>query len=380
LDGVAAGTSRQASGAGSFTPDRRHRVLVTDGGNGWSRDTVAAVRGLIDAGYRPWVTTSGRSWLAAPSRYVERRIRVPSPGEPGYRDAVLAAAAAGHCLTVLPSSEQALTALGTQVPHLLDKRGLNAAAESVGIPVPSSRHFESLDAVRSAANELEYPLVVKPTTRRYWAFYADSPARVMDAGTDGGPALVQPYLRDQLGAVSGVVWDGRLVAVVHERWLRIWPLRCGLASAAETVSGDPEVERRLEALLDGYQGLFTAQFAGTHLLDLNLRVHSTHPLAVAAGVNLVARYCDLLRGGSPDLVRARPGVFFRWLEGDVRHVLSGVGTRTISVPTAARLLRPRPGTAHSIESIRDPMPSVARAWMAMSNRRRRRFPESHPAA
>jgi hypothetical protein len=287
---------------------------------------------------------------------------------------VLAAAKRRDCLTILPSSERALVALGTPVPHLLDKVGLNGAAEAVGIPVPPSQLFGSLDALVSAADELEYPLVVKPTTRRYLAFYADSPARLTEAGIDDGPVLVQPYLTDQLTAMSGVVWEGRLVAAVHERWLRIWPVPCGLPSAAETVPTDPEVEERLEALLSGYRGVFTAQFAGPYLLDLNLRVHSTLPLAVAAGVNLVAWYCDLLRGRSPGSVRARPGVFFRWLEGDVRHVLSGVRKGAIDLPTAARLLKPHPGAAHSIESLRDPMPGIARAWMAISHRVLRRPP------
>lgn len=357
-------------------PGQRRWVLVTDGGNGWSRDTVAAVRALADGGYRPSVATSGPSRLAALSRYCEQRIRVPRAEDPGYREAVLAEAERGDYLTVLPSNERALVALGVAVPHLLDKMGLNAAAEAVGIPVPPSRLFESLDAALSSADELDYPVVVKPTTRRYWAFYADSPARLTEAASDHGPVLVQPFLMDQLRAISGVVWQGRLVAAVHERWLRIWPELCGLPSAAETIPADPEVEERLVALLQGYQGLFNAQFAGPYLLDLNLRVHSTLPLAVSAGVNLVARYCDLLRGESPEPVRARPGVFFRWLEGDVRHVLSGVRKGTIGLPRAARLLKPHPGAAHSIESIRDPMPGIARAWVAVSHRVLRR-PPSH---
>jgi ATP-grasp in the biosynthetic pathway with Ter operon len=354
------------------TSGQRRRVLVTDGGNGWSRDTIAAVRALYEGGYRPSVAISGRSRLAAPSRYCEQRIVVPTAEQPGYREAVLAEAEKGDYLTVLPSDERALVALGVAVPHLLNKVGLNAAAERAGILVPPSRLFASLEALLSSADDLEFPVVVKPTTRRYWAVYVDSPARLARAETDHGPALVQPFLMDEPRAVSGVMWQGRLVAAVHERWLRIWPVPCGLPSAAETVPAESEVERRLETLLQGYDGVFNAQFAGPYLLDLNLRVHSTLPLAVSAGVNLVARYCDLLRGETAELVRARPGVFFRWLEGDVRHVIAGLRTGTIGLPGAVRILRPRRGAAHSIESIRDPMPGVARAWIAVSRRILRR--------
>lgn len=361
--------SRHQAPRRRLIPSRHgRRVLVTDGGNGWSRDTISAVRALAEGGYRPSVAASGSSWFVARSRACERGIRVPRADDPGYREAVLDEAERGDYLTILPSNERALVALGVAVPHLLDKVCLNAAAEEAGIPVPPSQLFESFEGVLSSSGMLDYPVVIKPTTRRYWAFFADSPTRITQAAIDSGPILVQPFLTDQLGAVSGIMWHGRLVAAVHERWLRIWPMPCGLPSAAETVPARPDVEERLEAMLHGYQGLFTAQFAGPYLLDLNLRVHSTLPLAVSAGVNLVARYCDLLRGESPEPVRARPDAFFRWLEGDVRHVMSGVRNGTISLPKAAGLLKPHAGAAHSIESLSDPMPSIARACMALSHR------------
>ena len=173
--------------------------------------------------------------------------------------------------------------------------------------------------------------------------------------------MVQPYITG-LNAISGVVWEGRLVAAVHERWFRIWKYRCGVSSAAETVPVDPVREEQMLALLQGYQGYFHAQFAGPYLIDLNLRVHTSHPMAMAAGVNLVGAYCDLLRGEDVPTMRARPGVRYRWLEGDLRHLAKAVRLREMSLGSALSALRPRRGTAHSTESLTDPLPMMSRMW------------------
>jgi hypothetical protein len=185
---------------------------------------------------------------------------------------------------------------------------------------------------------------------------------------DDGAVVVQPYVDEPLRAVAGIVWCGQLIAAVHEQWIRIWPRQCGLASAAQTVAPDAELESRLLALLAGYEGLFCAQFVGDYLIDLNLRIHSSHSLAVAAGVNLVALYCDLLRGLDVAPVRGRPGAFYRWLEGDLRHVVTAARDGEITVPQAIRALRPRRGAAHSTESLSDPGPMAQRIMAGMARR------------
>lgn len=43
------------------------------------------------------------------------------------------------------------------------------------------------------------------------------------------------------------------------------------------------------AFLAGHEGHCCAQFVGAYLIDLNLRIHSSHSRAMAAGANLVAR-------------------------------------------------------------------------------------------
>jgi len=90
-------------------------------------------------------------------------------------------------------------------------------------------------------------------------------------------------------------------------------------------------------------------------------VYGSLPLAVAAGANLPAIACRAAAGehGS-DIVRARPGVCYRWLEGDFRRVLHDVRHGSLTLRAAGRALWPRRGTAHSVESVRDPGPGLVR--------------------
>jgi len=128
------------------------------------------------------------------------------------------------------------------------------------------------------------------------------------------------------------------------------------------------VEGRLRGLLEGHEGIFQAQFAGGYLLDLNPRVYGSMPLAVAAGANLPGIYSDLLRGSDEPAppIRARPGVRFRWIEGDVRHLAWAVRRREMTMGQAVEALRPRRRTAHSTESLGDPLPMLVRLRYAAS--------------
>ncbi len=341
-------------------------VLVSDGGKGGSRDAVAAVRALEAGGYRPAVTISGGSLLGLPSRYAARLVEVPHVSSDGYADAVRAEMESSGYLTVLPASEDSLIALGGGLPHLIDKVALYEAAGRVGIRTPPSQTFSGRAEALAAAGEFEYPIVVKPPIRRSSPVFVRRREDLESALTVDGPIVIQRFMNEGLRAVSGVMWHGRLAAAVHERWLRIWPDRCGLACAAETVAPDLALEERLVDLMRGYEGIFCAQLAGPYLFDLNLRVYSSHPLAVASGANLVAISCDLLRGcqvaDSP--LRPRVGAFYRWLEGDVRHVLTAVRRRDLAPRTALAALRPRRSAAHSTESLRDPGPMLSRLLLA----------------
>lgn len=338
-------------------------VLISDGGPGQARSTLAAVRALAAAGYLPVVTKSGSTSLASSSRFCAQVVDVPRAGEIGYA-ATLRRHLEGGYLTLLAASDAALLALDAPAARLVDKVILEKEARRAGIETPSSLVVSSGEELIEVAQELTFPIVVKPSVKhtivaKNSARRVDSPADLEQIEVDN-PLIVQPYINDPLRAVCGVMWKGKLAAVVHQDYKRTWPDDCGTASAAVTTSPDLILEERLEKLLAGHDGIFQAQLAGNYLLDLNPRVYGSMPLAIAAGANLPAILCDLIRGENPHLVRAREGVYYRWIEGDVRHALNAFKTKKVGALAALKMLSPHKGTAHSTESLADPRPMLRR--------------------
>jgi predicted ATP-grasp superfamily ATP-dependent carboligase len=348
-------------------------ILVTDHGYSQSRTALATVRALAMAGFRPAVTVADSWTLAAASRYCSRRVTVPPGGGPRYAAAVREELAARPYACVLPTSDAALLALGAPGARFVDKLSLGRMGRRAGLATVPTRSFAGADELLAAAHKLTFPAVIKPAMSQFRAFRVDGPEGLRRDLPSSGPLLVQPYIRDPLRAMSGVVRGGQLVAAVHQRYLRIWPADCGGASAAMTISPDLELEEQVLRLLAGYEGIFMVQLAGPYLLDLNARPYGSLPLAVAAGANLVAIHCRLLLGQEPPAltIRARPSVRYRWLEGDVRSLAAELRRGRIGPRFALGALLPRPGTAPSTETWRDPAPALVRLLYALARITRR---------
>jgi len=342
--------------------------VVTDGGDGRARSTLATVRALAAAGHRSLVTVSGRFSLAASSRYCSERVPAPRAEDSGYAESVRRAADSRGAAGIIAASDVSLIALGAPVAELVNKTRLARRANSAGLPTPPTERFESVDLLRERAHDLPYPIVVKPEAYAAPVRRISNPAELLGLILEG-PVAVQPYLTGPMQSVAGMIRGGRLTAIVHQRYLRTWPVDCGTSSLAITTTGDPRLEERLVPLLGDYEGVFQAQFRDGQLLDVNPRVYGSLPLAVAAGVNLAALQAELLLGrpASSVVVRARPGVRYRWIEGDVRHVAALVlgGGRALALAS----LLPRPGTVHSVWHWKDPLPFCIRARMALTKRR-----------
>jgi len=352
-------------------------VLVTDGGTGQGRSALAATRALHDAGYRVAVGVSADFNLAASSRSCQHIVHLPSATEPGYADAVRAELrrlsassplAAEAALVV--ASDAAMVALELPEAELVDKGALEARCAAVpGLDVPPSAVCATTSEMRLAAERFGFPVVIKPVVST-WPARTIGDVSELPSDLDGS-VVVQPFLEGQLEAISGVMHNGSLLAAVHQRALRTWPVSCGPSCAAVTVERDREREKQIAALLVDHRGLFQAQFLGGYLIDLNPRVYGSLPLALTAGVNLVAVSVDADLASGPNGARplaAEVGVMYRWIEGDVRNVMAQVRSGDVGLLAGLRWLRPRRGTAHSVFSRRDLGPVLARVRFAGASR------------
>ncbi len=324
------------------------------------RTSLMTVRALAAGGYRPLLVTNDRRSMAGASDSCAGVFVADEPTTSGVLATVRAVTARIGEVPTFPTGDGMVLALHPGYGHLVDKSCLAERASGVGFEMPPTQLAQDRTEARSIHERLRFPVVVKPALG-HGTRIARDPASFLTMVQGPFPMLVQPYLPLEIRTVAGVVHDGRFRALVHQRFLRIWPPDAGMAAASITTPPDPERESKALALLEGFDGVFQLQFLGPYLMDANLRVYASLSLALAAGVNLPAIWCDARRGDDAPLRRARPGVFYRWLDADIRHAIVSVRRGTLSPFAAARQLRPRRQTAHGgPESLSDPKPSVAR--------------------
>ena len=328
------------------------RALIVE--DGLSRGALAAARALALDGWQVGVASPLRGGLAGSSKSVSRRHVVPplSEGLDAFVDATNAALRAGGYELVFGAGDAELLALSLRrsdleavVPHAehdvvlraLDKLELARAAERAGMATPVT-----VEATSDAIGSWGRPAIVKSrlhampwhdgSTSRievgYGAAELQTKQRVEAVVAAGGQPLLQDFVEGRLMAFTAVVgWDGEVVAEVKQHAGAVWPPGEGASVRAETVAVDEDLSAKVRALLTelGWFGLAELQFqvprgGEPHLVDLNGRFYGSMSLATAAGVNLPAVWARVATGRPVKRgQRARPGVRYHWLEGDLRR-------------------------------------------------------------
>jgi predicted ATP-grasp superfamily ATP-dependent carboligase len=385
------------------------RALVTDGEE---RSVVGTVRALAAAGWQVGVVASRRPAAAHWSRACAERLRLVDPREdPAAFVAELAAAAgAGGYDVLLPGSDAALLAISMHREQLdggvrhglprhevvlacLDKGRLAEAATIAGLATPRSVACDDLPSARAAAAAFGLPVVVKPVrslVMRHGVMHAQGGQRADDATAlealveaCGTPCLVQALEQGPIVSCSGVMVDGRLRAVAASRYERTWPPAGGNAAFARTIPPPSALPEQVERLLTelGWEGIFELELierpdGGLVAIDLNPRVFGSISLVVAAGAALPAVWCAALMGEPAPQAVARPGVRYRWEDGDLRHALWQLrhGDARAALAAAA----PHRKVVHAHLRAGDPLPLIARGVSLAGARLRRPRPFSEP--
>ena len=368
------------------------RVVVTDAEE---RAALGAARGLAAAGYS--VTAIGCHRAAAThwSRSCAERVVLPDPRDDAelFADELATLLARNDYAALIPASDASLLAISAHrdrldglvrlglpsaaaVSRSVDKRLLGSVAAAVGLPPPPSRACDDETSAAAAAAELGYPVVLKPSRSfvrngnglRQLPVSRVESARELASALERyePPFVVQQYVRAGFLSCTGVVAEPGLLALTVSRVFRLWPVEAGMHAYSETIEAPPGLAERVFALLEeiGWRGIFQLQMLDRGdgrlaVIDLNPRLFASVALDVRAGANLAAVWCDWLLRRRAAPVVAKPGVRYRWEEGELCHLLWQL--RRGRVRAAASVLLPRRRVVHAWFRLRDPGPLFARA-------------------
>jgi predicted ATP-grasp superfamily ATP-dependent carboligase len=379
------------------------RVLVTDAD---SPKALAIVR-AIGRQHEVWTAAESRLALAGWSRYAKRHLTYSFTSAHQFPEWLLSTCSSND-IDIVITPEEATSLLvarhqdeftdrgicPTNLPLaaleiVMDKARTVRVAEDMGIPIPPTRTLDhTRDAVK-AAQELGYPVVIKPRFSRYWTGdkfiasdgvgYATSDQQLLALMRTLDPRLPAPLLQKFIpGTGCGVCLlisqDGTLCAeFAHERLRDYRPTGSGsvLRRSAAVDSRLRELSLRLMRKIGAY-GVAMVEFrvdSRTHepyLMEVNGRFWGSLQLAIDAGVNFPGLLVDLALGKSVKKPAYEENVVLRWWIGDfVRtlRVLNGkpvgyIGQFPSRISALREFLGPQPaGTRNEILRWSDWRPS-----------------------
>jgi len=345
----------------------RPTVLVTDSDRG---SAISIIRSLGRRGFRVIAGDANRGSLGFRSRYVAERLLYPPPARAPaeFVGSVLEAARRWRIDLVIPVTDAAILPLSEErarwadvcrvaMPDaeplrvVTDKRKTLELAGRLGIPAPRSEIAASPEAARRLAEELGWPVVLKPKSSRVYrdrksveAFqvtYANRPEEVsarLDRLEGRCEVLVQEYCAGAGCGVGILMHEGRPLAAFQHRRLHEVPLTGGASSLRESAALDPVLYEYSVRLLGAlrWTGLAMVEFkvgaAGPKLMEVNGRVWGSLPLAVLSGVDFPRLLAELYlhgpsaNGAGPEL-RYRVGVRARNLESDMVWIAAALSGR-----------------------------------------------------
>ncbi|MCC6223300.1 MAG: ATP-grasp domain-containing protein [Thermoleophilia bacterium] len=382
------------------------RVIVTDAGRG---SAIAFIRSLGRRGVDVVAADADPRSPGFRSRYASAALWYPPPARDpeGMVDVLLHAARSRDVDLIVPVTDDVLLPLARRrslfddvcqlaiapdaaLAQTADKQATIELARSLGVPVPPTAVVRTAAEAGALADELGWPIVLKPQSSRlvgetgveaFTVTYANDAARLATAmGRFEGrcPVLLQRYVRGEGHGVELLLRDGEPLAAFQHRRLHEVPLSGGASAFRESVSLDPELEGHALRLMRAlrWTGLAMVEFkltpAGPLLMEINGRIWGSLPLAVKSGVDFPARLAALHLdddGESAEPSRGYAlGVRSRNLELEVVWILSVLrGRRRYPfLPSPARregafaaLRLPWPPDGYDILSLRDPSPGLS---------------------
>lgn len=223
-----------------------------------------------------------------------------------------------------------------------DKVRLLRYASSLGIPIPRTFYVKDLKDLKSIAQQLGFPAVIKPRKGRaaQGVRYVHSSEELFREYTrlvkeykldEEELPFIQEYIKGQGFGVSVLMKDGVLKASFTHKRLREFPITGGPSTLRESTRMDT-IERYAWELMSSlkWTGVAMVEFkirekdGKPFLLEVNPRFWGSLNLAVSAGVDFPYMLYKMSKEGDidkQDLNSYKLGVKSRWLYGDFRAFL-----------------------------------------------------------
>lgn len=222
----------------------------------------------------------------------------------------------------------------------LDRAKTFTLARRLGVPTARWAQGETLSELLEAAEELQFPVAVKPRgpalyrptahTLDFHVQYAEnvsSLARLLaPLQRDVRMLLVQECLTGVGHCVSAVCDRGSVVALFPCEWEREFPLTGGVSVVRRSIPLDPRLAAAATRVLEawGWHGVAMVEFRYDRRTDeytftgVSSRFPTTTALALEAGLNIPLLVSSLFAGTPlPEVRPYRVGVRERWLRGDI---------------------------------------------------------------
>jgi predicted ATP-grasp superfamily ATP-dependent carboligase len=318
-------------------------VLVLDS-NGQS--AMSVIRSLGRRGVS--VTAGGRSprSLGMLSRYSDGRYVHPDPGDDreafvrhlvehlDRSDYFAVVPVVDHTSTILARHKAEMERTGTVVAcedwetfeRAYDKGRFFEMAASLDVPTPETRAPSSASEVAAFADEIEYPVVIKPRSKSHLTgegyaitvvtddHYAESPGELRETyrrivrerdPADGHYPLVQEYVPGETTTTVALADGGEILAYFQEERLRTHPSSGGNSALLGALREPTMLEyaRRVLGRLD-WTGPAMVEFMRTpdgefYLIEVNGRYWGSLPFAVESGVDFPWLHYLQLHGIDP---------------------------------------------------------------------------------
>lgn len=378
-----------------------HKVLVLDADQ---RSALAIIRSL---GRRGLSVTAGHhrsNAIGAASRYAAGTVRYPDPATSArsFVSEIIALADRLAIDTVIPATDSTTMLLVSQSDSskfarlaapaapsyeaLTDKARLLELAGRLGIPAPVTEVADSATGIEAAAQNIGFPVVLKPARSRYLkgdkvlstaVQIAADPAALTQAlrtqdWMDDIPCLVQRFVPGHGAGIFALHGPSGPIAWFAHRRIREKPPTGGVSVLCESVPVDPTMQSIASKLLAAadWTGAAMIEFRvaddGTpYLMEVNGRFWGSLQLAIDCGVDFPWLLHQLTQGlsvGEPPAYAV--GRRLRWLMGDLDNLLIRLRQVQVGPSVKARALGAfmrtflDPACRQEILRISDPRPGL----------------------